>query len=143
MKLILVKVNDDLKNTIKWVYATEELHDFYKSKKMLDFKRKASMYRGGGDLSLISGKYPVTEEEQTAIDIFLVKKVTKKITMDTVALTLWLLQRDHGDGKLGWDQGLITFHTKYGFDVLVIFCTALITIVLSLCLCFLYACVHN
>lgn len=101
MKSILVKVNDDLKNTIKWVYATEELQDFYKSKKMLDFKRKVSMYSGGGDLSLIFGKYPVTEEEQTAIDIFLMKKVTKKITMDTVALTLWLLQRHYGDGKLG------------------------------------------
>ena len=141
MKSILVKVNDDLKNTIKWVYATEELQDFYKSKKMLDFKRKASMYSGGGDLSLIFGKYPVTEEEQTAIDIFLMKKVTKKIAMDTVALTLWLLQRHYGDGKLGWDQELITFHTKHDFDVLVILCTALITIVLSLC--FWYACVHN
>ena len=109
---VLVKVNGELKNTIKWVYATEELQDFYKSKHMLDFKKKASMYSGGGDLSLIFGKFPVTEEEQTAIDIFLMKKVTKKITMDTVALTLWLLQRHYGNGKLSWDQGLTTFHAS-------------------------------
>ena len=62
--------------------------------------KKASVYRGCGNPSILFGKFPVTQEEQTAIDIFLIKKVTNKKTIDTVALTLWLLQRHYGEGKL-------------------------------------------
>ena len=84
------------------MYATEELQKFYNcAEKFKQFKKKMSMYGGSGDPSLIFGKFPVTEEEQTALDMFLLKKVTQNITVDTLALTVWVLQKHYGEGKLG------------------------------------------
>lgn len=68
------------------------------------------MHSRFGDPSIIFGKFPVTEEEQTAVDDFLMKKVTNKIIMDAVAFTLWLLERHMGRVSQAEIKGQLLSH---------------------------------
>ena len=46
-------------------------------------------------------EYPVTKEEQLAIQRFILQKVTHQVTLDIITMIGWVLKQHHGDGKLG------------------------------------------
>ena len=90
-----------LKQTVKKLYQTKALIKFYRSKEFKILIKKMSLYGLYADYRVVYKKYPVTEEELSAIEKFILKNVTHQVTLDTITLTLWVLKQHYVDGKLG------------------------------------------
>ena len=82
-KYHLANVNDALKQTIKKLYETKGIQKFYKLKQFRILNRKNSSYGLDADCAVAYKKFNICEEEQSTIEKFILKKITKQVTLDT------------------------------------------------------------
>ena len=94
-------MNDALKQTTKKIYETKAIQKFYRSKQFRILNRKNSLYGLDADCAVAYKKFSIGEEEQSTIEKFILKKITKLVTLDTITVTLWVLTQHYGDSKLG------------------------------------------
>ena len=108
-KYHLANLNDALKETIKKLYETKAIQKFYKSKQFRILNRKNSLYGLDADCAVAYKKFNISEEEQSTIEKFILKKITKQVTLDIITVTLWVLTQHYGDSKLGLESLLLYF----------------------------------
>lgn len=69
---------------------------------------KNSLYGLDADCAVAYKKFNISEEELN-IEKFILKKITKQVTLDIITVTLWVLTQHYGDSKLGLGSLLLYF----------------------------------